>query len=161
MSLHLRTTLLLMGILSASAFVQIAPLAYADDGQWVKYPGNPILTPTPGGWDSDHTIAPRVIFDGMIFRMWYAGSQAEATGIGYANSTDGLTWTKRPSPVLLPGSTGSWDSGQVGLGSVLWNGTCFLMWYRGSSPVSSRMEPSVWRLPRTESRGLSIREIRS
>ena len=124
-----------MAILSASAFV-ITPLAYAATGQWTEYSGNPIVTPTPGGWDSDHTIAPRVIFDGMIFRMWYVGSHAGTTGIGYANSTDGVIWKKPLNPVMLPGPTGAWDSGQVGLGSVLWNGTRFLMWYRGSSPVA-------------------------
>jgi len=136
-SAYLRTILLSMLVLSAVSFAQISPAAYADNGgPWAEYPGNPILAPTPGGWDSDQTIAPRVIFDGMIFRMWYVGSQGGATGIGYANSTDGLTWRKYPGPVLLPGSNGSWDSGQVGLGSVLWNGTRFLMWYRGSGLVA-------------------------
>ena len=68
--------------------------------------------------------------------MWYVGGHATATAIGYANSTDGFTWRKYPDPVLSPGPAGSWDSSQVGLGSVIWNGTLFLMWYRGANPTA-------------------------
>jgi predicted GH43/DUF377 family glycosyl hydrolase len=60
----------------------------------------------------------------------------DATEIGYATSNDGLAWTKYPSPVLSPGPTGTWDSGPISVGSVAWNGTFFLMWYTGSSPVT-------------------------
>jgi predicted GH43/DUF377 family glycosyl hydrolase len=65
--------------------------------------------------------------------MWYVGGNATAIAIGYANSTDGLTWRKYPDPVLSPGPAGSWDSSLVGTGSVIWNGTLFLMWYRGAN----------------------------
>jgi predicted GH43/DUF377 family glycosyl hydrolase len=63
--------------------------------------------------------------------MWYEGGHATAAGVGYANSTDGIVWKKYPLPVLLPGPPGSWDSARVEVGSVLWNGTLFLMAYRG------------------------------
>jgi len=59
-------------------------------------------------------------------------------GIGYSNSTNGVTWIKHSSPVLIPGPSGSWDSASVALGSVLWNGTLFLMWYRGSNSTTNQ-----------------------
>ena len=105
-------------------------------GQWVKYPGNPVLGPTSDGWDSQFTTGPVVLYDGAVYRMWYVGGHATATGIGYANSTDGITWKKYPEPVLLPGPPGSWDSSRVSLGSVLWNGTLFLMAYRGENQTT-------------------------
>jgi len=104
--------------------------------QWIKYPGNPVLGPTSDGWDSDFTTSPVVLYDGAVYRMWYVGGHATAIGIGYANSSDGITWKKYPNAVLLPGPPGSWDSSRVTIGSVLWNGTLFLMAYRGENPTA-------------------------
>jgi predicted GH43/DUF377 family glycosyl hydrolase len=81
---------------------------------------------------------PTVLFDGSTYRMWYVGGSATAAAIGYANSTDGLTWMKYPDPVLSPGPAGSWDSSLVRVGSVIWNGTLFLMWYLGANPTTSQ-----------------------
>lgn len=102
------------------------------DMQWSKF-GAPILGPTPASWDSDYTTNPKVVLVGNTFRMWYDGSLAGVTGIGYASSIDGVTWTKYPTAILTHGDVGSWDSSQVSLGSVIWNGTAFLMWYRASN----------------------------
>jgi hypothetical protein len=115
-----------------------ADAATATNEQWIKYPGNPVLGPTQGNWDADYVVSPRVLGDGTIFRMWYNGGNTitGANGIGYATSTDGVTWMKYGSPVLTPGPTGAWDSAEVELGSVIWNGTLFLMWYRGSNAIS-------------------------
>jgi len=110
--------------------------AYAENGQWIKYSGNPVLTPNPNAWDSVFVTSPRVIFDGTTYRMWYVGGHSGATDIGYANSTDGVNWQKYPTFVLSPGPNGSWDSARVWLGSVLWNGSIFFMWYQGSSAIA-------------------------
>lgn len=128
--------------LSTLAF--LPQLSYADGGTWAKYSGNPVLSPTPmvlastlGSWDSAYTVSPRVLYDGTIYRMWYnGGNMSGFAGIGYASSTNGVTWMKYPGPVLIPGPEGAWDSASVELGSVLWNGTLFLMWYRGSNPTT-------------------------
>lgn len=104
----------------------------AQGGQWTKYSGNPVLSPTPGTWDSDYVILPTVLFDPSNgYMMWYVGSSQKFAGIGYAVSPDGYTWTKHTGPVLTPGPTGAWDSAYVSLGSVAWNGTVFTMWYVG------------------------------
>jgi predicted GH43/DUF377 family glycosyl hydrolase len=74
--------------------------------------------------------------------MWYVGFRTENGGgkIGYATSPDGIIWTKHPAPVLEPGGSRSWDSYTVELGSVIWSGSLYLMWYAGgpfgSSPVA-------------------------
>lgn len=113
----------------------LVPVTFADTGQWVKYLGNPVLAPTPTAWDADYTTTPRVYVSGGLFRMWYNGGGPGGNGIGYATSADGVSWAKRSGPVLAPGTQGAWDSSSVLLGSVLWNGTLFMMWYRGANPT--------------------------
>jgi len=103
----------------------------------MKYSGNPVLTPTSGAWDNDYVSTPRVLLTASLYRMWYDGGSGGVAAIGYANSTDGFTWTKYSNPVLSPGGPGAWDSGRVALGSVIWNGTDFLMWYAGSNTTVS------------------------
>ena len=51
-------------------------------------------------------MCPHVIYDdtARLFRMWYSGGeQGEPNAIGYANSSDGVTWNKHASnPVFKP-----------------------------------------------------------
>jgi len=132
-----KVILLLTFVFLFPALTQPFPLAQADQVQWAKYSGNPVLAPTPGSWDQDFTIAPRVLYDGKMFRMWYVGGHSGSTAIGYATSLDGTSWTKYPSPVLTHGPPGSFDSTQLGLGSVVQkNESFFIMWYQGSNHVS-------------------------
>ena len=133
--------LLSVTILACALFVLPCASA-ADASQWVKHPSNPVLSPTPGAWDAWGVLIPRVLHDGTTFKMWYVGFRTENGGgkIGYATSPDGIIWTKHPDPVLEPGGSGSWDSYTVELGSVIWSGSLYLMWYAGgpfgSSPVA-------------------------
>lgn len=139
-----KTTLLLVVVLFLSASALLPQLSYANCDEWVKYSGNPVLSPTPmvltttpGSWDSAYAVSPRVLYDGTIYRMWYnGGNMSGFAGVGYASSTNGVTWIKDSGPVLIPGPKGAWDSASVESGSVLWNGTLFLMWYRGSNPTT-------------------------
>jgi predicted GH43/DUF377 family glycosyl hydrolase len=133
--LGLKVTLLLLLVLFVS--ISIPLVAHADSsGQWIKYPGNPVLSPTIDSWDSDFTTSPVVLYDGAVYRMWYVGGHATANGIGYANSSDGITWKRYPQAVLSPGPAGSWDSSRITIGSVLWNESLFLMAYRGENATT-------------------------
>jgi len=115
--------------------VSSVPSTYATTTEWVKYAGNPVLVPTEGDWDSDFVTTPRVIYDGTMYRMWYQGGHAGINHIGYATSINGITWLKH-GIVLSPGQAGDWDSSSIGLGSVLWNGTDYLMWYTGTNGIT-------------------------
>jgi len=128
--------MLFLIILLTLSVTSILPssLAVEEQQPWVKFSGNPVLTPTLGEWDADFVVEPKVIYNGSTYKMWYVGSKQGATAIGYAESTNGVSWKKHATPVLTRGEQGSWDSNEVGLGSVNWNGTQFLMWYRGVSP---------------------------
>ncbi len=118
-------------ILAVASF----PNAFPSPTEWVKH-GNPVLVPTVGTWDSDYVTTPRVAFDGSTYRMWYQGGHSGISQIGYATSTDGITWLKH-GIVLSAGQPGEWDGSSIALGSVLWNGTVYLMWYTGTNGATN------------------------
>jgi predicted GH43/DUF377 family glycosyl hydrolase len=120
---------------SASAGLPGIGRATSSDGvTWIRTGTGPVLTPGAAGtWDGGSVTQPHVVFDGSAFRMWYTG---EASGfapqIGYATSTDGITWTRSPAPVLTAGASGSWDDFSVSDPNVLLDGGSYRMWYTGA-----------------------------
>ena len=57
---------------------------------------------------------PWVIRDGSRYRMWYSiRSRSQPYRIGYAESEDGLTWTRRDRDVGIGRAESGWDSEMV------------------------------------------------
>lgn len=107
--------------------------ARSDDGkQWQVTP-QPVLKVTQE-WEHLLQIYPNVMKIGKVYLMWYASyltSDRETTAIGFAASTDGVTWHKHPrNPVLRPDPARSWESHYVSSHSVmrLPDGS-FRIWY--------------------------------
>ena len=104
-----------------------------DGTTWTRHPDNPIFTAGPGGSIDDTWAVPgAVVFEGGTYHMWYQASGTplfKDGGIGYASSTDGLSWTKHSALVLEPGE--GWENGAVGDPNVVFDGTTFHMWYWG------------------------------
>ncbi|MCD6291337.1 MAG: hypothetical protein J7M34_12600 [Anaerolineae bacterium] len=109
-------------------------------GLWTKSPENPVLdTGEPGTWDATVISEAKVIFDGKVFHMWYAGRNRDEPPagrhkapmrFGYATSPDGVHWTRYPgNPVLDVGPAGSPDANIVYPPFVLFDGEQFRMWY--------------------------------
>lgn len=100
---------------------------------WSKYPSNPVLqTGSSGTWDNVQVYAPTIIFEDNIYKMWYAGFDATNFRKGYATSTDKINWTKFDfGPVLLTGTSGSWDALYVTSPSVIMKDGIYHMWYTG------------------------------
>jgi predicted GH43/DUF377 family glycosyl hydrolase len=105
-------------------------LATSSDGiGWTKHPSNPVLD-NGVGWESQSVGSPSVIYDGSKYHMWYTGGDATIHKIGYANSSDGVSWTKYPSnPVLDLGLPGAWDDTSVFSPSVMYRGGEYHMWF--------------------------------
>jgi predicted GH43/DUF377 family glycosyl hydrolase len=104
------------------------------EGQvWTKYVGNPVLDIGPSGsWDDAYVTHPSVLYDGATYHMWYSGYDSSNWRIGYAQSSDGITWVKNPSnPIIDVGASGSWDDTHVTHPIVLYDGTKYHMWYSG------------------------------
>jgi predicted GH43/DUF377 family glycosyl hydrolase len=111
----------------------------------------------PSAFDSYLTYRPFVLKDGATYRMWYNGATqpffncpsgplATDRRIGYAESTDGVHWTKHydgagPGGSVLPlGATGEFDAQQVGYVWVLKDGDQYRMYY------SANDELNYWRV---------------
>jgi predicted GH43/DUF377 family glycosyl hydrolase len=61
-------------------------VARSRDGitNWQRHPDNPIISPTPGGWDEDAVYKPSAIFDGKRWLVWYNGRRGGVEQIGLA-----------------------------------------------------------------------------
>lgn len=77
-------------------------------GQPQKHPGNPLLK-ADVPWEQGLKLYGSVLHDGGRYRMWYqmlhfwhAASPRFATGVGYAESRDGLRWKKPRCGVTHP-----------------------------------------------------------
>ena len=117
-----------------------------DGSVWTKHEGNPILDVGPAGsFDEGQAWPTSVIFDGETYRMWYTGTSLPdyIFAIGYAESTDGISWTKHPGPVLepVPNQSG-WDDWDVFDPSVLFDGSIYHMWYSANGIVGQYYLPT-------------------
>lgn len=59
-------------------------LARSADGisNWERHPDNPIVRPTPGGWDADACYKPFVVFADGRWMLWYNGRREHFEQIG-------------------------------------------------------------------------------
>jgi predicted GH43/DUF377 family glycosyl hydrolase len=84
--------------------------------------------------DDEYAIArPCVLREGGIYRMWYC-SRGHRYRIGYAESKDGLSWTRLDSSpdAALPVSETGWDSDMVGYPMVMRHQGALYMFYNGN-----------------------------
>ena len=81
------------------------------------------------------------------FLAWYAGDpdndQDLDFRIGYAESADGISWSRASEPVIDVGPPGSWDSYFVAPAAVLREGDEYWMYYQA---VSDLNDYNNWRM---------------
>ena len=101
----------------------------------IKYPVNPVFRRgSIGNWDSNNALAPSILYDGTMYRMWYGGyGGGVGSHIGYAYSADGISWTRNPDPVVPQGPSGSWYDHTSFQPSVLFDSDSnqYKMWFCG------------------------------
>lgn len=72
-------------------------------GKWQRISDSPIISPQGVGWESAGTFNPAVILrDGKIVMLYRAQDKAGTSRLGYAESADGIHFTRRAEPVLSP-----------------------------------------------------------
>lgn len=135
--------------------VEGTALAYSADGKyWRRYGSEPVLKASGGSeWDSGYAYAWTVLKSEGAYRMWYSGSQGSSNeGMGYAESSDGLTWSRKPpSPIFhktdagYPGDPG-WRSDRTYTPKIIYDANQFgghgdaayyKMWYTGKRPAQA------------------------
>ncbi|MCK4921017.1 MAG: Ig-like domain-containing protein, partial [Bacteroidales bacterium] len=116
--------------------------ATSPDGiTWTKDTNNPVLSKGQSGdWDENYLQGGPVLIIDTMFHMWYTGQGGKDLysnhQIGHATSADGITWTKDTNnPVLSTGQSGDWDGTWIMVGSVLYDGSEYHMWYGGYEGV--------------------------
>ena len=74
---------------------------------------------------------PCVVRDGDLYRMWFA-SRGGSYRIGYAESTDGLSWTRKDGESGIDVSDSGWDSEMVAYPYVFEREGDYYMLYNGN-----------------------------
>jgi len=126
--------------------------AVSSDGiNWQKSSYNPVLdVGTSGEWDDEGVSKATVLYhqDQEIYRMWYAGYDGSNVRIGYATSSDGISWSKHTSnPILDLGSDGTWDSNGMSGPTVVFNPNTYQMWYTGYDGSNMRIGYAFDKIP--------------
>jgi hypothetical protein len=104
--------------------------AESDDGIHWRREGH-IAVPLKGA--GEYALSkPCVLKDGRLYRMWYA-HRGHAYRIGYAESQDGLSWSRMDDRVGLDVSSSGWDSQSVEYAYVFDHGTDRFMLYNGDA----------------------------
>ena len=97
----IRTRVLLtLVLLSAVAAQKAGSLPF---GAWRRISDTPVIAPRGNGWEATGTFNPAVIMRGNKMVMLYRAQDQQGTSrLGYAESYDGVQFTRRDEPVLSP-----------------------------------------------------------
>jgi len=80
--------------------------------QWYRLSNHPILSPEGTSWQSAGTFNPAVVpHNGKSVMLYRAQDKNGTSRLGYAASSDGLHFTRRPEPVLSPETDYEKDGG--------------------------------------------------
>jgi predicted GH43/DUF377 family glycosyl hydrolase len=103
---------LLSIILLAASLAVASPTTDLPFGPWTRATSDPILSPQSNTWESAGTFNPAVVFHSNKFVMLYRAQDSFGTSrLGYAESTDGLHFTRRPESILSPEADYEKDGG--------------------------------------------------
>src|SRR5437763_504788 len=79
---------------------------------WHRLSEMPVTAPRGNGWESAGTFNPAVVQHGDKIAMLYRAQDKQGTSrLGYAESTDGIHFTRRDQPVLSPEADYEKDGG--------------------------------------------------
>jgi beta-1,2-mannosidase len=81
-------------------------------GTWRRLSDVPIIAPRADGWEAAGTFNPAVIMRaGKIVMLYRAQDKQGTSRLGYAESTDGIHFTRRDQPVFSPSAEYEKDGG--------------------------------------------------
>jgi predicted GH43/DUF377 family glycosyl hydrolase len=117
-------TLALLTLLTALAAQGSGPSPY---GVWHRVSDTPVIAPRGTGWESAGTFNPAVMIRGDRIVMLYRAQDRQGTSrLGYAESADGIHFTRRADPVLSPTEDYEKDGGVEDPRLVQFGGTYYL-----------------------------------
>jgi hypothetical protein len=75
---------------------------------------------------------PFIVRGGVGYRMWYSVRKKSGYSLGYAESADGLRWTRKDGEVGIGRSSDGWDSEMICYAAVLPLKEKLIMFYNGN-----------------------------
>jgi len=106
------TALLFVSALSFAAVAWATQAISLPFGAWTRASNEPILSSQGSTWESAGTFNPAVILhNGKIVMLYRAQDAAGTSRLGYAESTDGIHFTRRSEPALSPEADYEKDGG--------------------------------------------------
>ena len=121
-------------------------LATSSDGVTWERQGLVLDRGAAGAWDDAWVGMPTVVYDGAGWHLWYVGSDGTRLRVGYASSTDGLTWQRHTdddgiSTPVFSGAGLSFAGDDVihPAARLLADGGGFEMWFEGRTDGISRI----------------------
>jgi beta-1,2-mannosidase len=103
---------LAVAVCAVSALALAASVMTVPFGAWHRVSETPIISPTGDGWESAGTFNPAVVmYDGKIVMLYRAQDKQGTSRLGYAESSDGVRFTRRPEPVFSPEADYEKDGG--------------------------------------------------
>jgi len=125
--------LLVVVVLALGGVVFIGKTAV--DNEFVTYENNPVMElGNPGEWDGGTAFVPNITQVEDAYFLFYSGFityRNSASTIGYATSTNGLTWTKSISNPVLIGDGAGFDAFLVGDPTILVTNEGWELYYAG------------------------------
>jgi predicted GH43/DUF377 family glycosyl hydrolase len=102
--MHLKKSRAILPLLFVLASLGVAtPTVKVTVGSWERASKQPILSPQGTTWEAAGTFNPAtVVHDGKVVMLYRAQDSSGTSRLGYAESTDGIHFTRRPEPVLSP-----------------------------------------------------------
>lgn len=112
-------------------------VAFSNDGIAWSDPVITLQNDPASGWE-DHVNRNCVLKIGDVYKMWYTGQARDHSFIGYAESTDGVHFS-RPfrEPIMVPEYP--WENASVMNPCVLFENGLYRMWYSAGETY----EPNV------------------
>lgn len=116
--------------------------ATSPDGlTWTRQSADPVLSPTTT-WEHTSVMNPSVIYDTATstYKMWYSGGeQYEPNAIGYATSSNGLTWSKNTgNPIFEKNPAKTWEQDRVaGVQVLKQDDGYYYMFYIGYADIDT------------------------
>lgn len=104
----------------------------SDDG--INFKGEPVIALDTTSDDEHRVGRPYVIKTGDLYRMFYgAGTKSKVYRLAYAESTNGIDWTRKDEEVGIDISDSGWDSEMMGYPSVVTTDAGTFLFYNGNN----------------------------
>jgi len=122
-----------IGRSTSTSSIHLGHATSPDGSNWTRDPLNPVLL-SGLSWEGRGIEFPRVVYDGVVFHLWYSAGGSFEWGVGYARSLDGVNWIKEPDNPIFKGTPGTWDAKSI-VGTAIIDSAHikFKMWYGGNS----------------------------